>query len=154
MLCPPENDTETSDYRFSLTVPGQQLRIHAVVDGLEFGGAARFVNNCCALPIEHGGGDGKGGANMDVHRVLVEHNDNKLYRVGFFACRDIAAGSELTICYGEKRSEGGKVLGGQSCACATCKTIEDAKRESKERPSKRRRVEDAPPPPLPRTLSL
>eukprot|EP00898_Chlorokybus_atmophyticus_P008239 jgi/Chlat1/8416/Chrsp80S07915 len=57
-----------------------------VVDPTHCGNMARFINHSCD-------------ANLSVYNVLVETADMDLHRIGFFAKRDIRAGTELTYDY-------------------------------------------------------
>jgi len=63
-----------------------------VVDGEYMGGPSRFMNHCCD-------------PNCKQYTVSYNKNDNRVYEIAFFACRDIPKGEELTFDYLDKDYE-------------------------------------------------
>ena len=70
-----------------------------VIDATHTGNVASFVNHACR------------GANLVARRVFTNHRDRAVPRVCFFAGRRIAAGTELTLCYGAAP---------EPCYCTSC----------------------------------
>lgn len=93
-------DDQKISYLFGLDfMPDISEQEIYVVDGQKFGNATRFMNHSC-------------NPNCRIIPVSVNHGDEKLYYLAFFALRYISAGTELTFDYNptfdkkEKKSSG------------------------------------------------
>lgn len=63
-----------------------------VVDGQHMGGPSRFINHSCE-------------PNCRQFTVSLNHADDRIYELAFFALEDIAAGTELTFNYTDNEEE-------------------------------------------------
>ncbi|OQE25417.1 hypothetical protein PENSTE_c006G01808 [Penicillium steckii] len=107
-----EDDQQVS-YLFSLDfIPEQDSatqKDYYVVDGRKFGNVTRFMNHSC-------------NPNCKIKPVSIDHADDHIYYLAFFALRDIPAGEELTFDYnpGFNKKEK-KAAGAVKCLCGDAK---------------------------------
>eukprot|EP01018_Ginkgo_biloba_P012766 Gb_02213 [translate_table: standard] len=73
-------------YLFSMDHPAVPQEDHLVVDIFRMSNVARFINHSCA-------------GNLSIYRVYTEILDQRIFRLGMYACRDIELGEELTYDY-------------------------------------------------------
>ncbi|KAJ5082290.1 hypothetical protein N7532_011333 [Penicillium argentinense] len=82
-----ETATEESDlFGLDWATQESETREMYVIDGQKFGSPTRFMNHSC-------------NPNCKIVPVSIDHGDDRLYYLGFFATRDIPPGTELTFDY-------------------------------------------------------
>jgi len=76
----------SSSYLFNLDHPAVPLEDQLVLDGFKMSNVGRFINHSCE-------------GNLSIYRVYTETLDERIFRIGLYAGRDIEIGEELTYDY-------------------------------------------------------
>lgn len=79
-------------YFFDLDINSQRDVLYSI-DGYQYGNIARFINHSCD-------------PNLESYSVFIESQDSQLYRIAFFASRDIERGEEFSVDYAPPRDDG------------------------------------------------
>ncbi|KAI6214319.1 hypothetical protein M3Y94_00253500 [Aphelenchoides besseyi] len=79
-----------------------------VIDALNFGNEARWVNHSCD-------------PNLRTYGVMASRYDSAYEELAFFAIKDIAVGEELTVNYYVHLGKKEVIVGGEKCLCGSSK---------------------------------